>query len=194
MRKSHTYLVFDTETIGLPRNWKAPVSNLNNWPRMVQLAWVLLNDEGKELPLHNYIIQPDGFRIPRAAQNIHGISTERALSEGVPLLQVLEQFQTDLASASHLVAHNMSFDIKILGAEFLRMLNKNPLPRKKQICTKITGTDVCCIPGRYGYKWPSLSELHYHLFKKDFKEAHNAAVDVEACKNCFLEMKRLGYL
>ena len=31
------YLFFDTETAGLPRNKKTPISNLKNWPRLVQM-------------------------------------------------------------------------------------------------------------------------------------------------------------
>ena len=31
-------LVFDTETTGLPKIDNAPLSDFDNWPRMVQLA------------------------------------------------------------------------------------------------------------------------------------------------------------
>ena len=30
------YLIFDTETAGLPRNYGAPYTDVENWPRMVQ--------------------------------------------------------------------------------------------------------------------------------------------------------------
>lgn len=190
----NTYLIFDTETTGLPRNWKAPVSDLKNWPRMVQLAWVLVNEAGEELNNQNFIIRPDGFIIPLSTSLVHGISQEKALNEGQDLAEVLTVFQEDLKKSTHLVAHNISFDIKILGAEYLRKTAKNPLPLMPQICTKESGTDVCKIPGRYGYKWPSLAELHYKLFKTDFEDAHNAAADVAATKNCFLSMKKQGYL
>ncbi|HET7116363.1 MAG TPA: hypothetical protein VFI29_07720 [Hanamia sp.] len=35
------YLFFDTETTGLPKNWKAPVADLNNWPRLSELHYKL---------------------------------------------------------------------------------------------------------------------------------------------------------
>jgi len=35
LKNKKMYLFFDTETTGLPRNWKAPVTDLDNWPRMV---------------------------------------------------------------------------------------------------------------------------------------------------------------
>lgn len=58
------YLFFDTETNGLPRNWKAPVSDLNNWPCMVQLAYMVFDEQRNEIHAADYIIKPEGFTIP----------------------------------------------------------------------------------------------------------------------------------
>ncbi|OIO04951.1 MAG: 3'-5' exonuclease [Elusimicrobia bacterium CG_4_10_14_0_2_um_filter_56_8] len=188
------YLFFDTETTGLPRNWKAPVTDLNNWPRMIQLAYFTTDNEGKNTGGGNFIIKPEGFTIPEDASKIHGITTERALADGKDLLPVLWGFQAAIDQADFLVAHNMSFDEKIIGAEFLRSGMPDSLPGKKRICTMHSATDFCAIPGPYGNKWPKLAELHQKLFKKDFKEAHNAAADVLATMNCFWELKRLGII
>ena len=79
------YLFFDTETTGLPLNWKAPVTNTSNWPRMVQLAWLHYDANGKLLDSGNHIIRPEGFSISLEATKIHGISTEKALAEGEAL-------------------------------------------------------------------------------------------------------------
>ncbi|MFZ4399542.1 MAG: exonuclease domain-containing protein [Bacteroidales bacterium] len=186
------YLFFDTETTGLPRNWKAPVSDLSNWPRMVQLAYLYFDINGKIIENGDYIIKPEGFIIPAEASRIHGITTERAMLEGKPLLNVLQNFISLIDEAMVLVAHNMSFDEKILGAEFLRSKMQNNIPDKKKICTMQSSTDFCAISGPYGYKWPKLSELHFKLFKTGFEEAHNAAADIQATAKCFWELKRLG--
>jgi DNA polymerase-3 subunit epsilon len=188
------YLFFDTETTGLPRNWKAPVTDLNNWPRMVQLALLLYDDGGRQVAAENYIIRPEGYAIPAEVSRIHGITTERALEEGRPLNEVMREFDTYISEASCLVAHNMSFDEKIAGAEFLRCLMKNSIEGKRKICTMQSTTEFCALPGPYGYKWPRLSELHYKLFHTGFDEAHNAAVDIGATAKCFWELKRLGQL
>jgi len=87
------YLFFDTETTGLPRHWNAPVSDLNNWPRMVQLAWLLHDDDGKEVDIANYIIKPNGYTIPPGSSKIHGITMERAVAEGVGISTVLHEFK-----------------------------------------------------------------------------------------------------
>ena len=87
------YLIFDTETTGLPRNDKAPVSDTENWPRVVQLAWQLHDGLGKLVEHKDYLIKPEGFSIPYKSEQVHGISTELANEKGVPLLSVLEEFQ-----------------------------------------------------------------------------------------------------
>lgn len=186
------YLFFDTETTGLPKNWKAPVTNLNNWPRLVQLAYIFYDNRGNKLSEGDYIIKPDGFVIPEDASRVHGISTEMANLKGKSLIIVLKEFQSLVNEADYLVAHNMSFDEKIIGAELLRTGMPESLQAKNRICTMKSTTSFCAINGPYGYKWPKLSELHFKLFNTGFEEAHNAAVDINATAKCFWELKRLG--
>ncbi len=186
------YLFFDTETTGLPKNWKAPITDLNNWPRLVQLAFLYYDGNGNKISEGDFIVKPEGFTIPADASRIHGISTERALKEGKSLKEVLEYFHSLISNAEVLVAHNMSFDEKIVGAEYLRIGMQNSIPTKKKICTMQSTTNFCALNGPYGYKWPKLSELHYKLFKTGFDEAHNAAVDITATAKCFWELKRIG--
>jgi DNA polymerase III epsilon subunit-like protein len=186
------YLFFDTETTGLPRNWKAHVTDLNNWPRLVQLAYLLFDKNGIKISEGNFIIKPDGFIIPTEASKIHGISTERANKEGQALLIVLHTFQSLINEAEYLVAHNMSFDEKIVGAEFLRNKMIDSVATKRKICTMQSTTNFCALEGPYGFKWPKLSELHYKLFRTSIEEAHNAAVDIFTTAKCFWELKKLG--
>jgi DNA polymerase III subunit epsilon len=186
------YLFFDTETTGLPKSWKAPVTDLNNWPRMVQLAWLLYDEDGRKISGDDHIIKPEGFTIPLDSSRIHGISTERAMDEGKPLLAVLQEFAELIEEARYLVAHNISFDEKIVGAEFLRNNMEDAVAKRAKICTMQSGTEFCKLIGPYGYKWPKLSELHYALFASHFEDAHNAAIDINATAKCFWEFKRLG--
>lgn len=188
------YLFFDTETTGLPRNYKAPASDLDNWPRLVQLAYLLYDYNGNVISEGDYIVKPDGFSIPQEASEIHRITNERAIREGLPLFTVMEHFNQLIGQATNLVAHNMAFDEKILGAEFLRCDLSDPIPYKNRICTMQSTTDFCAIKNYYGYKWPKLAELHYKLFGFEFEEAHNAAADIHATGKCFWELRRLGLI
>ena len=181
-------LFFDTETTGLPRDYKAPVTNLTNWPRMVQLAYLVYDNYGNKVFGGDYIIKPVGFTIPTDASNIHGISTEKAIREGKDLITVLQEFELLIRKVDYIVAHNMSFDECIVGAEFLRNNMANSFTGKMKICTKESSTDYCRLPGNYGYKWPTLKELHIKLFNTGFEDAHNAAVDIEATAKCFWEL------
>lgn len=187
------YLIFDTETTGLPKDYNAPISDSDNWPRMVQIAWLKYDSSGKQIAERNYIVKPDGFTIPEDTVKIHGISTERAINEGVDLRTALNDFSKAINESSYLVAHNMNFDEKIVGAEFLRADVESKLFETRRVCTQDSSKNFCKL-GPYGNKWPSLSELHVKLFNKNFEEAHNAAVDVRACADCFFELKRKGII
>jgi len=190
------YLFFDTETTGLPKNWNAPATDTRNWPRMVQLAFILCHPDGTIVESQNYIIKPDRYTIPMDISLIHGITTERANREGLELGNVLSYFQTYTAKATLLIAHNMEFDEKILGCEFYRTIGSNPLTSKQKFCTMKSPNVInyCSIPPfRFGkYKYPKLSELHKKLFGTDFEEAHNASIDIQATAKCFWELKRIG--
>jgi len=188
------YLIFDTETTGLPKNWKAPITDVDNWPRCVQIAWQLLDDMGELIEDQNYLIRPDNFEIPYESQKIHGISTELALEDGEPLDEVLEKFNLSLEKASFVIGHNIDFDANVIGCEFYRKKIESCLSSTKSLdtCTEDTAL-LCKLPGGRGgkYKFPTLVELHEFLFDASFKQAHNATADVEATARCFLELIRI---
>ncbi|NND88956.1 MAG: PHP domain-containing protein, partial [Flavobacteriaceae bacterium] len=187
------YLIFDTETTGLPRNWNAPLSDSDNWPRCIQIAWQLHDELGNVIEHQDFLVQPDGFNIPFDAEKIHGISTELAAQEGIPLAEMLEKFNKVLGKTKFVVGQNVGFDLNIMGAEFLRNGEENPLSEFPVLdtCTERTA-QLCQIPGGRGgkFKLPTLTELHQFLFDAPFGEAHNATADVEATTRCFLELIR----
>lgn len=188
------YLFFDTETTGLPVDYNAPSSNLSNWPRMVQLSWILTDGSGKELRTCDYIIKPKGFTIPVTASRLNGITTERANKEGFDLEIVLSLFLADLNLSKVIVGHNIDFDKKIVGAELIRAGKEDVITSKKSICTMKESVTFCKLPGRYGFKYPTLQDLHFKLFGCSFDGAHDSANDVSATVKCFWKMKSLGIL
>ena len=187
------YLIFDTETTGLPRNWAAPISDTDNWPRCVQIAWQLHDKMGNLIEHQDYIINPEGYDIPFDAEKIHGISTELAQKEGHPLSEVLEKFNEALRKSKFIVGHNLGFDINIMSCEFYRMELVSPMGQMPILdtCTEVTASLIKLPGGRGGkFKLPTLTELHEFLFGQKFIEAHNAIADVEATTRCFLELIR----
>ncbi len=182
------YLIFDTETTGIPRNKTAPLSDLENWPRLVQIAWQLHDAGGKLLTHHNYIVRPEGFDIPFKAEQVHGISTERAIKEGRALVEVLNVFAGDLEKTQQLVGHNIEFDINIIGAEMLRQrIDPEKFLSLVRLDTCVASIDYCQLAGGIGgrLKLPKLSELHQKLFGHGFDDAHDAAYDVDATARSF---------
>ncbi len=189
------YLFFDTETTGVPKDDNAPASDIRNWPRLVQLAWILTDKEGNTLSSSCSIIKPEGFTIPDDAAKVHGIYTYTAMRDGKPLKNVIDDFLKAAAEARCLVGHNVSFDQKIVGAELCRLGIKDTISTVKAICTMEAGKEYCEIPGGYyGYKPPKLQELYQKLFGTTFDNAHDAMADVKATKKCFFELKRLEIL
>ena len=85
------YLFFDTETTGLPKKYDAPSSDLDNWScRLVQLPWIMKDENQTLLSQGDFIIKPEGFEIPKESSNVHGITTEIALEKGKDLKKVRE--------------------------------------------------------------------------------------------------------
>ncbi len=194
-RPLRKYIIFDTETTGLPKKWDAPVSDTDNWPRVIQFAWSIHTEDGKEIEHADLIVKPEGFFIPLETSKIHGITTEKAMEMGIPLKDALDQFAKAVEKSDYLVAHNISFDEMVIGSEYYREKLNDPILGKNKICTKEASVDYCKIPGRGGrYSWASLNDLYAILFNSTFENAHNASNDVKACARCFFELKRLGVI
>lgn len=189
------YLIFDTETTGKPKDYKAAMTNLDNWPRIIQLGWALHKEDGELIASRTDLIKPDGWVIPVEKFWIdNGYSTVKNESNGIPIAVALNHFVSAAKDCMAMVAHNMAFDYNVLGAEMIRA-NVTTGRKIMTICTMEDGTNLCKLPNRTGrpgkYKWPSLAELHLKLFGCGFDGAHDAGADVKACAKCFFAMKEL---
>lgn len=186
-------LFVDTETTGVPKNYKAPVTDLENWPRLVQLGWIVYVDN-KLVHKMERIVRPEGFEISEQVSKIHGITQEKALSEGGDLRDALVHFASNLNDCHLVVGHNLNYDLNILGAEYLRVYGNNPLEGKSTYDTMLNSVTLCKLPGnRAGsYKWPKLHELYFTLFGTPLDQTHTALDDIENTAKCYFEMKSRG--
>jgi DNA polymerase III epsilon subunit-like protein len=181
-------LFFDTETTGmlvrgLPADDPAQ-------PRVVQLAAVLADAGGDVIAQLSTLIRPDGWTVSEGARDVHGISTDRCAAYGVPIAAAVGLFDALCGVAGELVAHNLSFDERVLGAEYGRLGRPDFAGGLVGFCTMQAATPVCRLPGRQGFKWPTLAEAHRHLIGTDFVDAHDALADVLACMRCYFELKQ----
>lgn len=181
-------LFFDVETNGLPLNYKASYTEVDNWPRVISLAWMLTDDAGTELAKHYSLIRPDGWQVPTEKFWIeNGYTQERSMRDGEPIADSLTRFIDAKMRADVLVAHNLNFDHRIVWAEIIRS-GREPRSGMHKICTMMSSTKHCNIIVNGRVKWPKLEELHQFLFNKNFDGAHDALADVIACKNSFFEL------
>jgi len=186
------YLFFDVETNGLPRNWKAPMKDLDNWPRVISLAFILVSETGLPLMEKHSLIKPDGWIMPEADfWKENGFSQEKSMEEGIPISEVLAEFVLAVNQADVMIAHNMNFDYNVIGSELIRN-NLRADKKPEKVCTMESTTQLLQLPGRFGFKFPKLQELYSFLFNKEFDGAHDALVDVRACADCFFELLNTG--
>lgn len=188
------FLFFDTETNGLPLDYKASYTDVDNWPRVIQLGWALTDVTGNILASRNDLIKPEGWMVPTEAfWTDNGFTQERNEREGIRIIDALNEMHAAKMQADVLVAHNLNFDHRIVWAEFIRN-GLTPRSGMAKICTMMKSTSYCKIPAKRGYKWPRLEELHQTLFACDFEGAHDAGSDVLATVKCFFELVRLGVI
>jgi len=109
------------------------------------------------------IVRPDGFTIPSDATAVHGITTQVAREKGLDLADVMKHFQGSLLKAEKVIAHNLQFDEKIVGAEFLRCQLPNPIESMPRAWTMLASTDLCQLqhlqvrPGRLWCKYEKVA-------------------------------------
>jgi DNA polymerase-3 subunit epsilon len=197
---SKVTVVFDTETTGKPKDYDEPVTQVHNWPRVVQLGMAL---QVPDQPLQTFkaLIKPpngNAFPIPMEATRIHGITDEMCMDTGMTISDALDQFEFWLGAADVLVAHNLDFDRPVLGCEFVR-LKRKPMqkPELVRVCTQKSTSAFVGIPKGWNdpfdpYKWPKLQELHHKLFGCHFEGDHDALADVMATLKCYNRLCELG--
>lgn len=182
------YLIFDTETTGLATDFKAPMSKLDNWPRVIELAFQVYDKDHNLIHSYSPLIKPDGWVVPIGKfWSDNNFTNDRNMKDGIPISEALKEFVKWHDQCEYMVAHNISYDYNVLGAEFIRA-KMRATKKLKQICTKDSTTKFCNLPGKYGKaKWPTLGELYNKLFNEVMGDAHKADVDVANTAKCLFE-------
>lgn len=186
-------LIFDTETTGMVEFRKPPEDP--SQPDLIQLGMLLVDCRTWEpRARHSMLVTlADGVTIDPGAKAAHGISEEDCARYGVAPIVACSLFNQVCMQADIIVAHNLSFDASIMKTALYRLGNKpNRLDGRQQICTKEASTDVLKLPGKYGYKWPTLAEAYLHYTGLEIDGAHDALVDTEACLQIFRGLVQEG--
>tara|TARA_X000000950_G_scaffold281638_1_gene378800 strand:- start:960 stop:1607 length:648 start_codon:yes stop_codon:yes gene_type:complete len=191
-------IVFDTETTGLiPKNISL-YSKKDKKPYIVQLSWLVFDTVKNKLDgTYDYIIKlPKGVKIPKEASDIHKITNKIMNEKGVDIGIALSKFYNDLIQCNMLIAHNITFDKKMLMIEFYRNgYGKHFIKNKyNEYCTMIMGTPICNITmiskwnGKPFVRYCKLVELHDKLFNETPNNLHNSLIDILVCFRCYYKM------
>ncbi len=194
-----TKLIFDTETTGFPLNDRP--DDHPQQPKLVELGLKLTDDDGKMIQCASMVVRPDGWVIPVAASNVHGITTEMAMAVGLPYKLVVATFCYFHNLADERIAHNEAFDDKIMRCAIAQNGGKaaEKLLNIKRTCTVVLATPIVNLPptpkmvaAGYGHKpkTANLTECVKFFFNETFEGAHRALVDVEQCSRVYFEIMR----
>lgn len=185
------YLFFDTETTGLPKKKHASMHKVTNWPRIVELGWVLTDQQGTVIEEEGLLVRPDGFTIPAASTAIHGITTEQATGQGAEIREVLTRFLVALQQSELICGHHISFDHRVVGAELVRAGMQVDLLDRPRFCTMEASKALSKPAAGHRPRPLSLSALYLHLFNEPFTGAHRALADAKGCAACFFAIRDL---
>jgi len=185
------YILFiDTEASGLPGNWTLPYSDDDNWPHIVQVAWLIYDEQRNLVKQQNHYINAEGVNITQSAIETHGITPEYLSSNGEPQSQVMEMLANDLVEYEpQIIGHFMQLDYYLLGAAFYRTGVFNPLSKLPVFCTMVATTQLLRSPSTRQLR---LGDLYYMLFKTDLQHQHDALHDAQATAECFFELRDRG--
>ena len=153
--------------------------------RIVQLGYIVLDSKNNEIKEYCSIVFPKEFKIEN--DHIHGITHNKAIKEGKPLINVIETFFRDVKECDTLIAHNIKFDFNVLLSELHRLkLNDfiQEFLNKKLYCTMIESKK------KYNMiKYPKLVQLFSFLHKgKTWNQIHDALDDCKCCMKCYVLM------
>ncbi len=192
------FCIFDTETTGLPKGSKAPWYKHHLWPHIVQMSWLTYDTDTGEMHCVDRIVNigPE-IEITEGSIEKHGITHKMSLESEYKITDVLKEFTDVLESSDMIVGHNIDFDRNVLMCEYSRNNLKNTMEyydKMLMYCTMRNSIDVCKIKkewpnGNVTYKWPTLEELHYTLFRNNPINLHNSLVDIFVTFRCFYKLK-----
>ncbi|HCX20391.1 MAG: DNA polymerase III subunit epsilon [Flammeovirgaceae bacterium] len=187
----HDYLLFlDTETSGIPISLNAPINDLDNWPFVLQLAWVIYSSNGELIKKENHFVWEEEIFINESSTKVHGITHDELQEKGEDRKSVMRLLASDLRKYKPLIiGHFVEFDSKMVQVAFYRSGLKNLISQQQHFCTMLASKKYALAANS---TYPKLEELYHRLFHEVMRDKHNAMHDAEATARCFFQLKEKG--
>ncbi|MGI4874105.1 MAG: 3'-5' exonuclease [Janthinobacterium lividum] len=185
------FLLFvDTETSGLPTDWRRPYAEPGAWPHVAQIAWLVYTAAGELVRTENHYIRPSDYDLTPASMQVHGLTLAFLHEHGKGRREVMQLLHDDLLKYKPLVVgHFIELDYHMMGVSFHRAGLSNPLPGLPTFCT-MRLTERFWQPMRQQYL--RLADLYQRQFGRAMLRQHDALADAEATAQCFFELERTG--
>ena len=186
-------LFFDTETTGFTRPNK-PADHPDQ-PYLTQIAAQPVRPDNTTFMEFSLVVNA-GVPISKQASDVHGITNEIAEEFGVSQSTAVDFFLKLYGHADLVVAHNIKFDRQVMETAVARRTGAAKPMSKSLYCTMTKATDIVKAPptpkmvaaGRTHWKSPSLGECIQHFFDEELSGAHDAMVDVQACRRVYFAL------
>ncbi len=188
------YLILDASANGRPKSYKAPLDDTYNWPRLMHLSWIILDQDLKPVEDNDMLIQPQGYTPTPSALKSHHLEEDTLRNSTHTIEETLDVLAGSIGSADYVLAHNLQYNEGIIGSEYYRLSKSSPLISAEKYCLMQEATYFCKLRGKRGYKWPSLQEMHTIMFKQGYTPAGHARADAIAASRCFIYLMKAGAL
>ena len=189
------FVLFDVSANGKPKKWNVSPVDTFNWPRLVHAAWLVYNKKGDLIVDKSFYVKDMATQLTEETIRLNKIDLDEMENEGVPLIQILDEFAEDIQGSTYTFSFNDQFNSSVLRAEYYRESRESPLTGMESYCLMRESTYFCKIPGPDGrYKWPTLNQLHGKLYNVGYEQVGNAKYDLMALSRCFNKLLDLGEL
>jgi DNA polymerase III epsilon subunit-like protein len=151
----------------------------------------------------SFYIRTDPATISPEAQAVHRIDADKLANGIEPVTAcLLIAGMVEALRPEKIVAHNAAFDRSVIGAMFCREGREKTFgyaventDSSRWHCTMLANKDLLRLPGKYGWKWPTLSETYNYYFPGQIiNDAHDSLSDSLATARVFIEQRKRAKL
>ena len=114
------YVVVDVET----HDWNIFDYNDRSESRVVELAWMLIDNKGEYIESKQYLLKPHGYKeISNKAVDVHGITTNHVIEHGSDASDVFSEFVSIISTIPR-YGFVIAYNIEIMNSIFTSNVNQ----------------------------------------------------------------------